>query len=315
MRVGLALPAYDIETGRAVSVPELAEMAVRAEELGFDSAWLMDHHFIERDGRRLGGFEPLTALAYLAAGTSRLRLGVFVLSVTFRGAGQLARELATLESAAPGRTIIGLGCGSFPLEHEAFGVSYDYRVSKFEETVRSLPGLLGGERVSSPGRFVKLEDASITTEGRVPPIWAAAFGPRMIELTVRHTNGWTGGWDGPDPSRFAEQVEAVKEFRARAGLGAGDFDFVAALLVVAGDVADTQVIRRAERLAPAEAAIRQRVTFGTAEDVAGTLGAYQAAGATYAIIAPTPRQFALFEPQRIEEIGRSLELARGAENV
>jgi alkanesulfonate monooxygenase SsuD/methylene tetrahydromethanopterin reductase-like flavin-dependent oxidoreductase (luciferase family) len=55
MRVGLALPAYDIETGRAVSVPELAEMAVRAEELGFDSA---TYAIIAHTPRQFARFEP-----------------------------------------------------------------------------------------------------------------------------------------------------------------------------------------------------------------------------------------------------------------
>lgn len=305
MRVGITLSTYDMESGVPASVRELADEARRAEELGFDSIWLMDHYFVIRDGRRVGGFEPLTSLGYIAAVTSRIRLGILVLCNTFRDAGQLAREVATLSDAAGDRLILGVGCGSFQPEHDAFGVRFDHRVSRLEETLQVLPPLLRGESVSFQGRFVRLAEATITPARSVPPIWAAAFGPRMVDITSRLADGWTGGWDGPDPARFGAQAATVGQAVERSRGSADGFERVATLLMLAGD---REVVGRAERFAPDAAPIESRVIFGGPEDHARALAGYRAAGATYAVVAPTPRQFGRFDAAQMDEVAKGVQL-------
>src|SRR5579875_2718722 len=100
VRVGLALPMFDLETGRPLTLSELADFAKRTEELGYDSVWAMDHFWLENVGRRTGGHDPLVALAYIAARTERITLGTLVICNSFRNPGQLAREAAALADAA-----------------------------------------------------------------------------------------------------------------------------------------------------------------------------------------------------------------------
>ena len=58
MKVGVALPTYDLESGRPLSLREVADFARRSEALGFHSAWVMDHHWLVRDGKRIGRTTP-----------------------------------------------------------------------------------------------------------------------------------------------------------------------------------------------------------------------------------------------------------------
>lgn len=195
----------------------LAEQAEEAEALGFDSVWLMDHMWIDRGETRSGGAEPLVSLAYIAARTARVQLGVLVLCSAFRHPGQLAREITALNDASGGRFIAGLGAGWHDPEFEAFGWSPSYKVSRFAEALPAVRSLLHGERVTLAGRWLELKDASIVTVGPPPPIWVAAGGDRMLELTARHADGWNLAWGGADPAWLGEPIAKLRAACERAG--------------------------------------------------------------------------------------------------
>src|SRR5919204_288895 len=125
-----------------------------------------------------------------------------VAAAPFRHPGQLAREAAAVADAAPGRFILGLGSGWHEPEFTAFDLPFQRKVARLEEYLQLVKRLLAGERVSASGGFYSLRDASVLITAPAPPVWLAAFGPRMLQLTARHADGWNAAWLGADPERF-----------------------------------------------------------------------------------------------------------------
>src|SRR5437588_5273310 len=131
MDVGLALPQFDFSVPgeRPLRWDTVRGWALRAEELGFSSVWLADHLFwdIGRYGAPPGrqeAYDPLVALAALARGTSRVKLGTLVLNALLRPPAVLAKVLASLDVVSGGRLVVGLGAGNFEPEYRAAGVPF-----------------------------------------------------------------------------------------------------------------------------------------------------------------------------------------------
>ncbi len=215
MKIGIGL-AQSSWPGveRTWSFSEIAEYGIRAEAVGFDSLWTNDHFFFDLPGRaRIAGPEPMTMLAYLAGRTNRVQLGTLVACGPFRSPGQLAREAKTLAELSDGRFILGLGAGWHQPEFDAFDIAFDHRVSRFEEYLEAVIALFGNEPVDYDGHYVKLRKAEVA--GRTaPPIWIGTAGPRMLELTGKHAQGWNlaGPWE-----LFTERLEVIRRAEKAAG--------------------------------------------------------------------------------------------------
>src|SRR5712691_5264976 len=193
---------YDYFNYAPKSIAHIADQARRAEELGFDSVWVMDHVFIQRSSGRVLAHDPMLCLMHVAAATERITVGTLVLSHAFRHMGQLAREASALADSSRGRFILGLGTGWHRPEFDALGLPFDHRVGRLEEAVEPLRRLLNGEPASADGTWLHMFEASIAATAPPPPLWIAAEGPSMLALASR-ADGWNHAyWGGDDTGRF-----------------------------------------------------------------------------------------------------------------
>src|SRR4028118_1742481 len=127
-KVGVQLP----EVERFVPWPEYVDMAVRAEEAGYDSIWVGDHLIYDLpDGSTRGPYEAWTALAAIAAVTERAEIGPLVASTSFHAPAMLAKQAATVDAISQGRLIVGLGAGWNRREYDAFGLPSGQRGARF----------------------------------------------------------------------------------------------------------------------------------------------------------------------------------------
>src|SRR5215813_5884414 len=120
-------------------VQAIVRLAIRAEELGFDSVWASDHVFnVSYVFERIGDkpyYDPLTILSYVAAVTTRIRLGTSVLVLPYHHPMRLAKAAATLDVLSGGRLSLGVGVGGVPQESEAMGSPYAERCAITDEAI------------------------------------------------------------------------------------------------------------------------------------------------------------------------------------
>lgn len=160
LAVGIQLP----EVEREVSWPELRDMALAAEAMGFDSIWVGDHLLYRTDAGVTGPWEAWSVLAALAAVTERVTLGPLVAATSFHNPTMLAKKAATVDEIADGRLILGLGAGWNETEYLAFGFPYDHRVSRFGEAFTIIRTLLRHGAVDFDGEYYTAQHCEL-----VPP--------------------------------------------------------------------------------------------------------------------------------------------------
>ena len=169
---------------------ELSTFAIEAERLGVDSVWSPE----------AWGFDGATPLAYLAAKTSRIRLGTGVLQIGTRTPTNMAMTAMSLYSMSGGRFLLGIGT-SGPQVIEGFhGVIFDDPIGRTRETIDIMKQVFSGRRVAYQGRSHRLpvregQGKSIATESPpMPdiPIYVASLGPRNLRLTGEMADGWKG---------------------------------------------------------------------------------------------------------------------------
>jgi probable F420-dependent oxidoreductase len=214
MRVGIQLP----EVERDVRWPEYLAMARAAEECGFDSIWLGDHLLYDAPER--GPWEAWTLLAALAAATRRVRLGPLVACAGFHPPGLLAKMAATVDEVSGGRFVLGVGAGWNAREFAAFGIPYDRRVSRFEESFAIVRGMLASERVTLDGRFHRAEDAVLLPPpARRVPVMIGSNGPRMLSIALPHADAWNTWFAdyGNTAEGFAALNATISKAAERAG--------------------------------------------------------------------------------------------------
>jgi probable F420-dependent oxidoreductase len=205
-KVGVQLP----EVERFVPWPEYLEMALRAEEVGFDSVWVGDHLMYDLpDGSTRGPYEAWTTLAAIAAVTKRVEIGPLVASTSFHAPAMLAKQAATVDAISQGRLILGLGAGWNRREFDAFGFPYDRRVSRFEEALAIIAPLLRKGRATFHGQFYDVDDCVLDprpVRDGGPPIMVGSNGPRMLSIALPVVDSWNVWWNTYENSvsRFVE---------------------------------------------------------------------------------------------------------------
>jgi len=235
VRIGIQLP----EAEREVRWPEYLAMARAAEDGGFDSIWVGDHLLYRDDGQaERGPWEAWTLLAALAASTQRVDLGPLVACTAFHPPGLIAKMAATVAEVSGGRFVLGLGAGWNEDEFRAFGLPYDRRVSRFEESFAIIRQLLAGERATLAGRHWQAEDAVlIPAPAARPRLMIGSNGPRMLAITLPHVDAWNTWYEdfGNSAEEFAKLNERISGAAQAAGRDPAEIQRSACVLVALDD--------------------------------------------------------------------------------
>jgi probable F420-dependent oxidoreductase len=275
-RVGVQLP----EVEREIRWPEVASMARAAEEVGFDSIWLGDHYLYREDGRsERGPWEAWTFLAGLAAITEKVRLGPLVACLNFHNPAVLAKAVAAVDELSGGRFTLGVGAGWNRTEFDAFGIPFDHRASRFEESFEIVRRLLEGERVTFEGRFHQVRDAVLLPRpSQRPQLMVGSSGERILAATLPHVDGWNTwyDWYGNTAEGFRTKIREIDAACERAGRDPASIERSACVMVRLGN---TKERPDQEGVTPLE---------GSPDEIGAGLGAMAEAGAGELILVLDP---------------------------
>jgi alkanesulfonate monooxygenase SsuD/methylene tetrahydromethanopterin reductase-like flavin-dependent oxidoreductase (luciferase family) len=232
MKIGLVLPQSP-DDGSGGTWSEILGMARHAESGGADSVWVCDHFLYRpKDRPQVGYHEAWTLVSALAAATDRVEIGTLVLATSFRPPGLLAKMAATADEVAGGRLILGLGCGWYEAEYDAFGYPFDHRVGRFEEALEIIAHLLRGDAVSFAGRWYTLDDAILLPPpAHRTPIMVAAGRPRMLRATARFADQWQEAWFGLPDDRYRVVRDAFLEACAAEARDPGEIELTVGVTV------------------------------------------------------------------------------------
>jgi len=187
------------------------------EHLGFDSAFIDDHLLYGTS--EASAPEPFTTLTALAIQTKKIRVGIAVTDLVRRHPAIVAQATATAQALATGRVFLGLGAGD-PMNQAPFGLPTENRYGKLEEGLKVLR-MLWSSGFHSPvnfnGEYFSLENAYLqagnTGDVRVP-VYLAAFGQRMLELTGQQADGWIPHCHIPDT--YSHDLGIIQSSAAKA---------------------------------------------------------------------------------------------------
>ncbi len=190
------LTMEDPKTGDAASWNALSQRALLAEEAGFDTVWVADELVWETpawDGPR-GWWECVAVTGAIAATTSTIGVGTWVLSALHRNPGLTAKIAETLDEISGGRFIFGLGSGHAARQAAAFGYPGDYTVSRYVEALSLITTLRGQGRASQDGEYHTAVDQVLTPRSpRIGgiPLMLGGHGPRTMRIAVENADIWS----------------------------------------------------------------------------------------------------------------------------
>jgi len=203
MKYGLSLP----QLGTLASAGAIRSVAQHAEEIGYDSLWVLERTLrpvqplvpypATPDGQLPEEykivFDPIECLTFAAAVTSRIRLGASVIVLSNHYPLVLARRLATLDQLSGGRLICGFSVGWSKDEIEAAGVNFETRGRRADEFVQLLKKIWTEDPVEFHGRFFNIPKSHIgpkPLQKPYPPIIFGGYVGKTFERVIDHGNGW-----------------------------------------------------------------------------------------------------------------------------
>lgn len=188
--------------------------AAKAEELGFDAVFVNDHIVVDSSTRSAPWtttYDPLVALSFIAANTTRIGLGISVLIVPYRNPIATAKMLATIDRMSGGRLIAGVGAGWNEAEFNALGVPFHERGVRTTEYLRVWQACWAPGKVSFAGRFVTFADMHVSPKPLQqphPPIWIGG----SSNAALRRTAAFGAVWQ-PTPTPVPDLVERQAALR------------------------------------------------------------------------------------------------------
>lgn len=222
---------------------EYAPLTVRAEALGFEVVWLPDHLVTPLSFAKVypytssgdPGYRPDTPLAdvwvtigYLAAVTSRIRLGSGVFILPLRNPFVTAKAVSMAQALSGGRVLFGVGTGWQREEYEAVGERFDGRGARTDEILAILAKLWSGQPVSHDGPAYHFPPVQLAPAPQAPPIVVGGSN----EVALRRAGRLGQGWYGPNEPLEAMLAarERLNRYRSYAGRADEPFDYYVRLV-------------------------------------------------------------------------------------
>lgn len=194
--------------GAMADPAELSKAARRAEDLGYHSVFVADHILLPTkitskypytaDGHfpfpaDCDWIEPLTALAYLAAETKRIRIGTSILVLPYRNPLVTAKQLASIDRIAKGRLIVGVGTGWLAEEFRLLGVPKSERGARTDEYLTLMKTLWMEDDPRFAGRFFQVADVKFFPkpwQKPHPPLWVGGESAPALKRAATLGDGW-----------------------------------------------------------------------------------------------------------------------------
>lgn len=189
MKVGLT---YSVSQAKGKTVVEgfsdVLEQIILAEELGFEHAFISEHHFLKNDMLP----SPLIAISYIAAKTERIKLGTGLLLMPLHDPVRVAEDTAVVDVVSGGRLILGLGQGFRPEEFDGFHRNLKDRNNLMREGVQLLRRFWTETNVSFEGEMFNYKNLNVTPKPlqKSPPIWIGAKVPGAIRVAADLGDVW-----------------------------------------------------------------------------------------------------------------------------
>ena len=198
------------------------DLAVRCEDLGFDSVWASEHVFnVSYVYDRIGDkpyYEPLTVLTYAAAKTSTIGLGTSVLVLPYHNPIRLAKVAATLDVLSGGRVMLGVGVGVIEEELEAMGSPFAERGAITDETIAIMKELWTKEDPSYQGKYHSFSGMKFTPKPvQKPHIPIIIGGTSKAAIRRAALSGAAWHPTALSPEVLAQGMEYLKEQAVTAG--------------------------------------------------------------------------------------------------
>jgi len=218
--------------GFGLTAADQLDIARTAEDLGYDSVWTAEAY----------GSDAATVLAWLAAGTSRIKLGSGILQIPARSAAMTAMTAATIDQLSGGRFILGLGSSGPQVSEGWHGVRFGKQLQRTREYVAVVRMALAHQKVEfhgetlelplpdGPGKVLKLTIKPVQAK---IPIYLAVLGPKNVALAGEIADGWLPVFFSPEHT--ATLRVPLEEGAARAGRSLDDFRICPSVNVMIGD--------------------------------------------------------------------------------
>ena len=255
-----------------------------ADETGWDAACVTDH-FMPNTADRVGDtLECWTALAALAALTSRMRVGTIVSGNTYRHPAVLAKMATNVDIISRGRLICGIGAGWQENEHRAYGMDFyttRERLARLDEACHVLKALWTEGRASYKGRYYQLQDAPLMpkpVQTPHPELMVGGGGEKVtLRIAAQHADHWNV-WGGP--ATLTHKGRILDQHCA--AVGRDPKRILRSAVMVLGfteDRAGREKIEQAymRRMGADAEKARDTVLAGSAAEMRDTLGRLQAA--------------------------------------
>ena len=265
-----------------------------AEELGYDSLWVMDHLFntgyIRERLEDRPYYHPLATLSYLAATTKRINLGTSVLVRPYHNPVELAKYAATLDQISGGRVILGVGAGAMAEEFLALGIPMRRRGLLTDESIAIMKELWTNPYPSYHSRRWEFSDLRFSPKPLQKPhipLWVGGSSTGALRRAANQGDGWHP--TGLSPEEFSMGRREVRELAVAAGRDPDGLTMSVRMEVEMGEIPPNPPLRRGAggiSSASARTANRARVPGDDPAAIIAAIEAYRSVGVEHIVLAP-----------------------------